>query len=105
MKLGVLIDFFSCLSVVWARRSEGLQTVRVLAPIPKQAMQWTPGFPTPVQSLCMIFKSLLICPHLLAATYKLFFFFCVCYRNGGAITLHWFQSWPSAAARVSLKAK
>lgn len=39
-----------------ARRSEGLQTVRVLAPIPKQAMQWTPGFPTPVKSLCMILK-------------------------------------------------
>lgn len=29
----------------------------------------------------------------------------VCYRNGGAITLHWFQSWPSAAARVGLKAE
>ncbi|KAE9459158.1 hypothetical protein C3L33_08937, partial [Rhododendron williamsianum] len=28
------------------RRSEGLQTVGVLAPIPKHAMQWTPGFPT-----------------------------------------------------------
>lgn len=30
------------------RRSEGLQTVRVLAPIPKHAMQWTPGYPTKV---------------------------------------------------------
>ncbi|TXG62111.1 hypothetical protein EZV62_013474 [Acer yangbiense] len=29
--------------------SEGLQTVRVLAPIPKHAMQWTPGFPTKVK--------------------------------------------------------
>jgi len=31
-----------------SRRSEALQTVRVLAPIQKQAMQWTRGFPTKV---------------------------------------------------------
>lgn len=31
-----------------SRRSEGLQTVRALAPIPNHAMQWTPGFPTKV---------------------------------------------------------
>lgn len=30
------------------RRSEGLQTVRVLAPIPKNAMQFVRGFPTKV---------------------------------------------------------
>ncbi|CAJ1972106.1 unnamed protein product, partial [Sphenostylis stenocarpa] len=27
-------------------RSEGLQTTRVLAPMSKDAMEWTPGFPT-----------------------------------------------------------
>lgn len=32
------------------RRSEGLQTTRVLAPISKHAMQWTPGFPTKVRT-------------------------------------------------------
>ncbi|KAL0736111.1 hypothetical protein Bca4012_012321 [Brassica carinata] len=37
--------FMGTVDYIW--RSEGLQTVRVLAPIPKQAMQWTPGFPTP----------------------------------------------------------
>ncbi|KAI3737908.1 hypothetical protein L2E82_27923 [Cichorium intybus] len=36
--------FQGTVDYIW--RSEGLQTVRVLAPIPKQAMQWTPGFPT-----------------------------------------------------------
>nr|XP_043609204.1 carbon catabolite repressor protein 4 homolog 6 isoform X2 [Erigeron canadensis] len=38
--------FQGTVDYIW--RSEGLQTVRVLAPIPKQAMQWTPGFPTKV---------------------------------------------------------
>lgn len=33
-------------TVDYILRSEGLQTVRVLAPIPKHAMQWTPGYPT-----------------------------------------------------------
>ncbi|CAH8282033.1 unnamed protein product [Eruca vesicaria subsp. sativa] len=37
--------FMGTVDYIW--RSEGLQTVRVLAPITKQAMQWTPGFPTP----------------------------------------------------------
>ncbi|ESQ41090.1 hypothetical protein EUTSA_v10012752mg [Eutrema salsugineum] len=37
--------FMGTVDYIW--RSEGLQTVRVLAPIPKQAMQWTLGFPTP----------------------------------------------------------
>ncbi|CAH2073064.1 unnamed protein product [Thlaspi arvense] len=37
--------FMGTVDYIW--RSEGLQTVRVLAPIPKEAMQWTPGFPTP----------------------------------------------------------
>ncbi|KAJ0243291.1 Carbon catabolite repressor protein 4 6 [Hirschfeldia incana] len=37
--------FMGTVDYIW--RSEGLETVRVLAPIPKQAMQWTPGFPTP----------------------------------------------------------
>uniref|UniRef100_A0A1J3JBG8 Carbon catabolite repressor protein 4-like protein 6 n=1 Tax=Noccaea caerulescens TaxID=107243 RepID=A0A1J3JBG8_NOCCA len=37
--------FMGTVDYIW--RSEGLQTVRVLAPIPKQAMLWTPGFPTP----------------------------------------------------------
>jgi len=32
------------------------------------------------------------------------FVFLVCYRNGEAITLHWFQSWPSAAAKLCPKA-
>ncbi|XP_050388281.1 carbon catabolite repressor protein 4 homolog 6 [Argentina anserina] len=36
--------FFGTVDYIW--RSEGLQTVRVLAPIPKHAMQWTSGFPT-----------------------------------------------------------
>ncbi|XWS70841.1 hypothetical protein CRYUN_Cryun03dG0083600 [Craigia yunnanensis] len=36
--------FLGTVDYIW--RSEGLQTVRVLAPIPKHAMQWTPGFPT-----------------------------------------------------------
>ncbi|KAK4783531.1 hypothetical protein SAY86_007905 [Trapa natans] len=37
--------FMGTVDYIW--RSEGLQTVRVLAPIPKQAMQqWTQGFPT-----------------------------------------------------------
>ncbi|XVF47908.1 hypothetical protein PTKIN_Ptkin03bG0147600 [Pterospermum kingtungense] len=38
--------FLGTVDYIW--RSEDLQTVRVLAPIPKQAMQWTPGFPTKV---------------------------------------------------------
>ncbi|KAK6912650.1 Endonuclease/exonuclease/phosphatase [Dillenia turbinata] len=37
--------FLGTVDYIW--RSEGLQTVRVLAPIPKQAMQWTVGYPTP----------------------------------------------------------
>ncbi|CAA7039745.1 unnamed protein product [Microthlaspi erraticum] len=37
--------FMGTVDYIW--RSEGLQTVRVLAPMPKQAMLWTPGFPTP----------------------------------------------------------
>nr|GME03709.1 carbon catabolite repressor protein 4 homolog 6-like isoform X1 [Ipomoea batatas] len=36
--------FLGTVDYIW--RSEGLQTVRVLAPIPKQAMQWVQGFPT-----------------------------------------------------------
>ncbi|KAH7574170.1 hypothetical protein ACOSP7_008202 [Xanthoceras sorbifolium] len=36
--------FLGTVDYIW--RSEGLQTVRVLAPIPKHAMQWTPGYPT-----------------------------------------------------------
>lgn len=36
--------FLGTVDYIW--RSEGLQTVRVLAPIQKKAMQWTPGFPT-----------------------------------------------------------
>ncbi|CAN6583617.1 unnamed protein product [Malus baccata var. baccata] len=36
--------FLGTVDYIW--RSEGLQTVRVLASIPKQAMQWTSGFPT-----------------------------------------------------------
>ncbi|KAA8521485.1 hypothetical protein F0562_012158 [Nyssa sinensis] len=36
--------FLGTVDYIW--RSEGLQTVRVLAPISKHAMQWTPGFPT-----------------------------------------------------------
>ncbi|XP_022729497.1 carbon catabolite repressor protein 4 homolog 6 isoform X2 [Durio zibethinus] len=36
--------FLGTVDYIW--RSEGLQTVRVLAPIPRHAMQWTPGFPT-----------------------------------------------------------
>ncbi|KAL7182003.1 hypothetical protein ACSBR1_040840 [Camellia fascicularis] len=36
--------FLGTVDYIW--HTEGLQTVRVLAPIPKNAMQWTPGFPT-----------------------------------------------------------
>lgn len=36
--------FLGTVDYIW--RSEGLQTVKVLAPIPKHAMQWTQGFPT-----------------------------------------------------------
>ncbi|KAJ0090151.1 hypothetical protein Patl1_12788 [Pistacia atlantica] len=36
--------FMGTVDYIW--RSSGIQTVRVLAPIPKHAMQWTPGFPT-----------------------------------------------------------
>ncbi|XP_050203861.1 carbon catabolite repressor protein 4 homolog 6 isoform X2 [Mercurialis annua] len=36
--------FLGTVDYIWS--SEGLQTTRVLAPIPKHAMQWTPGFPT-----------------------------------------------------------
>lgn len=36
--------FKGTVDYIW--RSEGLQTVRVLAPIPKHAMQWTAGYPT-----------------------------------------------------------
>ncbi|GAB2275558.1 hypothetical protein Dimus_010315 [Dionaea muscipula] len=36
--------FFGTVDYIW--RSEGLHTVRVLAPIPVHAMKWTPGFPT-----------------------------------------------------------
>ncbi|XP_015571733.2 carbon catabolite repressor protein 4 homolog 6 isoform X2 [Ricinus communis] len=36
--------FLGTVDYIW--KSEGLQTIRVLAPIPKHAMQWTPGFPT-----------------------------------------------------------
>ncbi|PON57933.1 Endonuclease/exonuclease/phosphatase [Parasponia andersonii] len=36
--------FLGTLDYIW--RSEGLQTVRVLSPIPKHVMQTTPGFPT-----------------------------------------------------------
>lgn len=36
--------FLGTVDYIW--RSEGLKTIRALAPIPKQAMQWTPGFPT-----------------------------------------------------------
>ncbi|KAL5127589.1 Carbon catabolite repressor protein 4 6 [Glycine soja] len=36
--------FLGTVDYIW--RSEGLQTTRVLAPISKHAMQWTPGFPT-----------------------------------------------------------
>ncbi|KAJ8751680.1 hypothetical protein K2173_025842 [Erythroxylum novogranatense] len=36
--------FMGTVDYIWS--SEGLQTVRVLAPIRKNAMQWTPGFPT-----------------------------------------------------------
>lgn len=36
--------FLGTVDYIW--RSEGLQTVRVLAPLPKDAMQWTSGFPT-----------------------------------------------------------
>ncbi|KAJ9167780.1 hypothetical protein P3X46_019375 [Hevea brasiliensis] len=36
--------FLGTVDYIWC--SERLQTIRVLAPIPKHAMQWTPGFPT-----------------------------------------------------------
>lgn len=36
--------FFGTVDYIW--RSEGLRTVRVLAPMPVHAMKWTPGFPT-----------------------------------------------------------
>ncbi|XP_030543069.1 carbon catabolite repressor protein 4 homolog 6 isoform X2 [Rhodamnia argentea] len=36
--------FMGTVDYIW--HSDGLQTTRVLAPIPKQAMQWTTGFPT-----------------------------------------------------------
>ncbi|KAM7257246.1 hypothetical protein ACFE04_012987 [Oxalis oulophora] len=36
--------FMGTVDYIW--RSEGLQTTKVLAPIPKHAMEWTPGFPT-----------------------------------------------------------
>lgn len=36
--------FMGTVDYIWY--SEGLKTVRVLTPIPKQAMQWTAGFPT-----------------------------------------------------------
>eukprot|EP00258_Populus_trichocarpa_P030285 XP_024446304.1 carbon catabolite repressor protein 4 homolog 6 isoform X2 [Populus trichocarpa] len=36
--------FFGTVDYIWY--SEGLQTVRVLAPMAKHAMQWTAGFPT-----------------------------------------------------------
>lgn len=36
--------FKGTVDYIW--HSEGLQTVRVLAPIPKHAMQWTAGYPT-----------------------------------------------------------
>ncbi|KAL5699700.1 hypothetical protein ACHQM5_030568 [Ranunculus cassubicifolius] len=37
--------FMGTVDYIW--RSEGLQTVKVLDTIPKHALQWTPGFPTP----------------------------------------------------------
>lgn len=36
--------FFGTVDYIWY--SEGLQTVKVLAPMAKHAMQWTAGFPT-----------------------------------------------------------
>ncbi|CAA3006599.1 Hypothetical predicted protein [Olea europaea subsp. europaea] len=36
--------FLGTVDYIW--RSEGLQTAKVLAPIPKHVMQWTQGFPT-----------------------------------------------------------
>ncbi|GLT80505.1 hypothetical protein SLA2020_519420 [Shorea laevis] len=36
--------FMGTLDYIW--RSKGLQTVKVLAPMPKKALEWTPGFPT-----------------------------------------------------------
>ncbi|XP_044464038.1 carbon catabolite repressor protein 4 homolog 6 isoform X5 [Mangifera indica] len=36
--------FMGTVDYIW--HSNGIQTVKVLAPIPKHAMQWTPGFPT-----------------------------------------------------------
>ncbi|KAK7293642.1 hypothetical protein RJT34_16514 [Clitoria ternatea] len=36
--------FLGTVDYIW--RSEGVQTVRVLAPMPKHAMEWTCGFPT-----------------------------------------------------------
>ncbi|KAK9101897.1 hypothetical protein Sjap_019151 [Stephania japonica] len=37
--------FMGTVDYIWC--SDGLQTVKVLDTLPKQAMQWTPGFPTP----------------------------------------------------------
>ncbi|XP_017983283.1 PREDICTED: carbon catabolite repressor protein 4 homolog 6 isoform X2 [Theobroma cacao] len=48
--------FFGTVDYIW--RSEGLQTARVLAPIPKHAMQWTPGFPTKGCPCCFSAASL-----------------------------------------------
>ncbi|XP_047160761.1 LOW QUALITY PROTEIN: carbon catabolite repressor protein 4 homolog 6-like [Vigna umbellata] len=39
--------FSGTVDYIW--RSEGLQTTRVLAPMAKHAMEWTPGFPTKVR--------------------------------------------------------
>ncbi|XP_054788429.1 carbon catabolite repressor protein 4 homolog 6 isoform X2 [Prosopis cineraria] len=36
--------FLGTVDYIW--RSDGLQTIRVLAPIPKRVMEFTPGFPT-----------------------------------------------------------
>ncbi|TKY58165.1 Carbon catabolite repressor protein 4-like 6 [Spatholobus suberectus] len=41
--------FSGTVDYIW--RSEGLQTIRVLAPMSKHAMEWTPGFPTKVRKL------------------------------------------------------
>lgn len=39
------------------RHSKGLQTIGVLAPIPRDAMKWTPGFPTRVKYLSLTYIS------------------------------------------------
>ncbi|XP_056166668.1 carbon catabolite repressor protein 4 homolog 6 isoform X2 [Syzygium oleosum] len=44
--------FMGTVDYIW--HSEGLQTTRVLAPIPKQAMQWTTGFPTKISNTCYL---------------------------------------------------